>query len=302
MSADLILTADWHIRERAPVAWVGDYWTAQEEALAFLSNLQREEGCPIVVAGDVFDRPCPSFFLVSWLFENLPQGEIFVVPGQHDLPHHRADKIDRSALMVFEHSNRMSLIDNGGWDVASFKPLVNLYGFWWGSDFRIRGRRVPESKRRIAVAHVMTYVNEAPYPGCTADPASKLMEKLDGFDLILTGDNHEPFVVKKGKRILVNPGSLMRITAAQIDHRPRVYLWYAKTNTVKPVYLPIRKEDVTREHIESREDHDERIEAFVERLKGDVEIGLSFEENLREFLDKNKTKEDVKKIVWEVVG
>jgi len=94
----------------------------------------------------------------------------------------------------------------------------------------------------------------------------KLLKKYAEYDLIVTGDNHKPFVEKHEGRLLVNPGSLTRQAADQINHKPRIYLWYAKTNTVKPIYLPITNDVISREHIEVKQERDKRIDAFVERL------------------------------------
>jgi hypothetical protein len=124
------------------------------------------------------------------------------------------------------------------------------------------------------------------------------MKKLSGYDLIVTGDNHLPFVVKEGNQLLVNPGSMMRMTASQIDHKPRVYLWFADDNTVKPVYLPIKQGVISREHIDRQKDKDKKIEAFVEHLKDNYEVGLSFEKNLEKYFRQNRTRKPVEQLVW----
>jgi len=91
------------------------------------------------------------------------------------------------------------------------------------------------------------------------------------------------------------------MTADQEDHKPRVYLWKAKTNEVEPVYFPIDKKAVSREHIDTVKDRDNRIDSFVSRLSDDYEVGLSFENNLTEFFDKNKVKRKTREVVMEAV-
>ncbi len=90
----------------------------------------------------------------------------------------------------------------------------------------------------------------------------------------------------------------MRMAADQIDHKPRVYLWYADDNTVEPVYLPIQKGVVSREHIEKQEKEDERMEAYKTRLKAGVKIGISFENNMKRYLHKNKVDKMVEKEIY----
>jgi hypothetical protein len=85
------------------------------------------------------------------------------------------------------------------------------------------------------------------------------------------------------------------MSADQIDHKPRVYLWYADTNTVEPVYLPIKQGVITREHIDNKENRDERMDAFVRQLKNsDMEISLSFTNNMETYLSKHKVRKGVK--------
>ena len=110
-----------------------------------------------------------------------------------------------------------------------------------------------------------------------------------------------PFVIEDEGRLLVNPGSLMRTTAAQIDHKPRVYLYYAEDNTVEPIFIPIAEGCITREHIDITEHRDGRIDAFISRLSDEVEIGLSFEHNLESHFSKNRIRQSVQDLVWSAV-
>ena len=122
------------------------------------------------------------------------------------------------------------------------------------------------------------------------------VKKFPQYDLILTGDNHKPFVVEHEGRILVNPGSMMRTTADQIDHKPRVYLWDGER--VEPVYLPIAKDVISREHIDIGKDRDHRIGAYVDRLNTRYEIGLDFKKNMVDHFKANRTRKEIKERVW----
>ena len=96
----------------------------------------------------------------------------------------------------------------------------------------------------------------------------------------------------------MNPGSMMRMTIAQKDFKPRVYIWYSD-GSLEEKYYPIQsnvfidKEDSVQ--------RDDRIDAFVSRLKDNVEMTLSFEKNLEIYIDKNEIEEGVKSIIKEVV-
>ena len=119
--------------------------------------------------------------------------------------------------------------------------------------------------------------------------------------MILTGDNHQTFVVEHDGRLLVNPGSIMRMTAAQIDHEPCVFLWDARENRVEKVLLPFDKDVIDRNHIDRQQERDSRVDAYVEHLQKGYEIGLSFEDNLEKFFSANRTRKRVKEKVYEVM-
>jgi hypothetical protein len=86
-----------------------------------------------------------------------------------------------------------------------------------------------------------------------------------------------------------------------MDHKPCVFLWYAKHNRVEPYYLPVREDAITREHIQSQEEREERIEAFVDRLNQEYAIGLSFQDNLKAFFQENNVRDSVKDIIWKAI-
>ena len=78
-------------------------------------------------------------------------------------------------------------------------------------------------------------------------------------------------MVKYKDRLLVNPGSITRQTADQAEHKPRVYLWFAETNSVTAEYLPIKTDVITKEHLEIKAERDMRMEAFISRPEGGLE-------------------------------
>ena len=296
-SVSAILTADWHLREDTPVCRTDNYFRAQDKVMQFICDLQQEHNCPVLVAGDIFDKWKASPFLISWAIKHFPENMI-VVPGQHDLQNHNINLYGNTALNVLEKAGKVKGIGKGFEPVTGDSTMV--YGYAWGEE----PAALPEkdnSKRNIAVCHIMTWTNKVPFPGCNADSAHALLKKMSGYDLVVTGDNHQPFVVEHKGRMLVNPGSMMQMTADQMSHRPRVYLWYAKDNSVQPVYLPSFANSISREHIDKVEERDKRIDAFVSRLKDDFEVGLSFSQNLEEYFSKNKTEKEVKDLVMKAV-
>lgn len=279
--ANLILTADWHLRDTIPECRGEEFEDAQWKKVAFIRELQEKHNCPVFHAGDMFHHWKASPYLLAKTILFLPK-KFYTVYGNHDLPQHSMDLKEKSAIHVLEVGRHLTVLPGAHFgEEHPEKFMIDAVGM------------------KILVWHVMVFKQVPPYPGCTYPPANKIMRKkaFRDCDLIVTGDNHEPFVESMSGRLLVNPGSITRQTASQANHKPRVYLWYAEGNEVEAVYLPIEKDAVSREHIERSVRKNERIQAFVEQLDGEWEVGLSFEKNLMEFLAKNKVRKSVVRVI-----
>jgi predicted phosphodiesterase len=214
--------------------------------------------------------------------QHLPN-EIYVIYGQHDLPQHSLELSHKSSIDTLVEAGKVKIL-----------PECH-----YGQEPNKGSLLFPVSEKKILVWHHMTYT-APPFPGATGGNAIDILKKYS-YDLLVTGDNHQSFSVEYQGRLLVNPGSLTRQTADQIDFQPRVVLWYAETNTIEWVNIPIQKDVITREHIEVKEKHDERISAFISRLNDDWQVELSFEENLKRFFDANQVRESVKQIIYTAI-
>jgi len=93
----------------------------------------------------------------------------------------------------------------------------------------------------------------------------------------------------------------MRSHADQYDHIPKVFLWYADTNTVEAVEIPIDSPEkvLTRIHIEKKESKDDMNFSFVNKLNTDYEISISFKKNMDKYFNNNRTRIPVKNIIRE---
>ena len=301
MRADLIISADWHIREDQPVCRVDNFIKAQTKKWAFIKWLQEEHECPIIVAGDIFNHWKPSPKLLSWAFENIPD-YVIAIPGNHDLPAHNLANIDKSGIHTLASGGKIDLLTKGhGIRKKITTPNgfeIEIFGFPFGTPLR---NIKTSNSYQIAVIHSFVYQGKESFPGAAlvGDTASSLCKSLNGFDLIITGDNHQTITAQVKDTILVNAGSITRTTASQTKHKPCVFLWYAETHTIEQVFLPIEEDVISREHIEAEEQKKERTSVFIQRLSEDIEISNSFKHNMKMYLSKNKVSKDIKNLIWE---
>jgi len=276
---DLILCSDFHLREDTPICYTGDYQQEQWNSVDFVSDLQNQYDCPVFHAGDLFDKWKPSPWLLRETILHLPN-QFFTIYGQHDLPQHSLDQVDKCGINVLEAAGKLKV----------------LPGYHWGQGIYTGANRIPRFEK-VLVWHHLTYMRR-PFPGAFLGMAQALLNQYRQFNLIVTGDNHQSFATNFEGRLLVNPGSLMRMDADQIDFKPSVYLWYADTNTVQRVFIPIEEGVISRDHIVVKEERNARIDAFVNRLDDNWEASMSYEDNIVNFLKKNIVRQEVKQIVY----
>lgn len=304
--ADAILCADLHLSPRVPKCRSEEeYVPAMLKKLEFIRDLQEQHGgIPVLCAGDVVDK----WYLdkgEQWFVTQIIQlmNNWIAIPGQHDLPQHNVELYDKSWLATLEEANCIEVFEEPHiYKMLNREGVFNsIYTLPWGTE---PTGCVKEDTHTIALIHRMVYQGKPPYPGAEKDggAAKSLMRKMKGFDLIVSGDNHETFVEEIGDRLLVNPGSMMRTSAKQIDHEPSVFFWYAEGNTVERVALPYDRHAVSREHIERTEKHDSRMQAFVEKLEGEVDLSVGFKENVIKRIKESKVNKGTKEIIMEVVG
>ena len=293
--ADAILCADLHIRADCPVCRTDNFLEAMEKKIDFIVDLSVEHVCPILVAGDIGHKHQWPNWLLEWTINKFYGLDVICIAGQHDLPNHRLDLWKKSGIGVLHASGVIFMIR----EAQTIDDIFTVYPFHYGE--KMISPQYDKGLPKVAMTHQMIIDNKKLWPDQDAPEGHQILKKFPEYNLILSGDNHSPFVVEYKGRLLVNPGSLMRSTAAQEDHKPRVYLWYAEENKVQVVYLPIEQNVISREHIKDTKQRDKRMDAYMERMKKDVEIQLSFEKNMESYFDKNRTQTKVKEKVWEAV-
>ena len=287
MKPDALLSADWHIRADTPISRIDDFTAAMWRKVQFINDLANEHDIPILLAGDLGHRAQWPNWLLEKFMATISDIEIIAIAGQHDLPGHNIKALPQSGFGV--------LMRAGYIKEKKLSSHIQMFPF----GIKMQPPLDDGWKVNIAMTHQMVIEDKPYWPGQVAASAKSLLKKFPDYQLILSGDNHQPFVVEHKGRLLVNPGSIMRSTADQINHRPSVYLWEAKSNSVEAVYLPIEQGVIDRTHIDTKKEKDARIEAYTTRLSERYEVGLSYEENLKAYFGENRTRKQIQDRIWE---
>ena len=275
---DAILTADWHLREDTPVCRIDDFEKTLWRKVRFIADLQKTYDVNVYHAGDLFHHWKPSPRLLSLCIRYLPK-KFYTVYGNHDLPQHSMQLKEKSGVNTLAEAKIIEIIAGAGnWNEIP-RPIIH-------------------GNKKIGLWHKLVYAGKTPFPGIDESAlANKVLRKHKEFDLLITGDNHKSFICRDGNRLLVNPGCITRQRVGDQDD-PCVYLWYADTNTVKEVFLPVDYKAVDNDHLKRKEEREERIDAFITKLNTDNMLSINFVENLRIFEASNSINSNVMQIVY----
>lgn len=304
-STVFLACADLHLRDDTPVCRMDDYRLAQVEKFGFLCRWADKLKVPIVIAGDVFNHWKPSHELVAMVIALSKNLKVIAVPGQHDLPQHNLDLLHKSGLGVLREAGWEVLTDGEVFTIGvAVKERISMKSEErkMVGRFMVRGYAFGEEPPKnmeadVLLWHKMTYVGKAPFPGCNAPCCSALAKQFPKVKLIITGDNHQSFVYQhpNGPTIL-NPGSMTRMDTTQVNFRPRFYAVDDRLE-YNPIYFSIKQGVISNTHLEKEKERNEKLEAFVNRISDDMEVGLSFSENMTRFFDTDRTAKPVREMI-----
>lgn len=303
--ADAILCSDIHLRDTQPECRTDDFNETQIEKLVWLSGLQKVHNCPVLDAGDIFHKWKPSPELLSNAITYMPD-QMITVAGNHDLPQHNIHEIHRSGLYTLKVAGKLTILSN---NTASAKERNwRVFGLPWESCFDETEQKVMNAYpqfRKVLIIHTLVYKDATTLPFWANKKydftAKQLLQKYPGFDLIISGHNHQTFTYEHKGRLLVNPGSLTRQSIAEMENRSCVFLWYAEENKLEKVYVPI-EEDITKETkaVEALK-KEKRLTSFVKSLKDQKDLKLSFPGNMTQYLGENKISKPIKTYIREAM-
>jgi DNA repair exonuclease SbcCD nuclease subunit len=267
--------ADIHLSHRPPLARCEepDWYKAMQRPLNELQALAEKYDVPVLCAGDVFHRwdACPE--LINFAIDHLPK--MYSVPGQHDLPHHSHDDIQKSAYMTLVKAKVLTPLFAHGIQIDFKTGTARVCGFGWKEP--VAYPPVHQSLN-IAVVHEYTWKKGYGHPEAVRPLEDGFPKKYSEYDVIITGDNHKSFDYIYARRHLFNAGSLMRRASDQIDHKPRVGLIHSD-GTVTSHYLDISKDKISKATVEE-EIKEHGLGAFLEELKSLNSSSLDFAEVL----------------------
>ena len=299
-----ILCADIHLSLNPPI-WRSveeDWFWAMQRPLVEIKKIQQEHDCTIICAGDIFDKWNSPPELINFALKHLPN--MYAVPGQHDLPLHNYDDIEKSAYWTLVKAGKINPLPP---KVYSDHKNIIMHGFPFGYPVKPI-TKIEGSKPQIAVVHEyaciegLSYSN-APSGSDVAKRKAKFIDgKIMGYDVIVYGDNHKGFYCHIGDTHIFNCGSLMRRNSDQIDYKPQVGLLLSSGEVI-PHYLDISKD----KYIDTANTLGPGMalpgmKEYIEELEKLGDTDLDFLEAMKQYLKTNNVKTEIANVILGAMG
>ena len=290
---NLLFTADNHFRYSQPICRKDDYVKTQKKKIRFINKTADQYDATIINAGDVVDKDIimsqsEIVMTISFLIKNLKKQ--YGIAGNHDLLYRDFDNVHRSLIQLLIASEKYVLIDKLTLGNA------DIYGFNYGTSIEHKEKT---NERMIAVYHGMVLPKENKI--IKGKIAIDLLKEFPEYDVILTGDNHTTFVEEYENRFLINPGSLLRMDADQTYHNPCIFIYNTETHYYEKIYIPIGDDVISREHIDSAVEREDRLYSFIEKFDNDFTVTLDFIQSMDNYIQENKIETNVIKEIYEAL-
>lgn len=295
-----IVCADIHLMLNPPPcrSLEPDWFEAMARPLRALRELSLKLDCPILCSGDVFDRWNAPPQLINFALKELPS--MYVIAGQHDLPYHVGNDIEKSALGTLIAAGHVTLVPPEGlWISTRGKQGFYCCGFSWNQEVQKIDER-PMDKIHIALHHAYRYTTKNNSYKDAPDSGFMNAKEYVGYDFVVTGDNHISWEAFTDRQVFYNPGSFIRIRADQEEHRPRLGVIYA--NQVKTVFLDISKEKFNQQGISvERQLVWSSMEEFLEKLSELKSTTIDFFGSMNEYMETHELSEEAKHKLREAI-
>jgi hypothetical protein len=271
-----------------------------ERPLFELRNLQKKHQCPVVIAGDLFDRHNPTPELLSFCLRNLPR-DLYAIPGQHDLRHHSYKDIKCSGFWTLIEAGRIKLLEPG--EPQETGTGIRLWGFPFG--FPVQPLKKPHDLLlEVAIVHDYFWTEKQQgtfYKGAPWDKEIfQRRRKLTGYDVVVAGDNHLHFHIRGsggGFPTVWNCGCLVRRKMDERKYEPCIGL-IMSDGTVKRHRLDCSKDVfLDPEKIKMPDISGEGFEQFVESLSTLGNSAIDFQEAVRQALGGSEVSPEIKALI-----
>jgi DNA repair exonuclease SbcCD nuclease subunit len=285
-----IFRTDVHVADHSPASWKGDYPAEIWNSLEQIGDLARRYDCQAVLdGGDYFHVKAPtrnSHRLVakSAVVQAAYPCPTLCVEGNHDIKHNNLDTLSEQPLGVlyesgvFEHLRDTSFETDGvrvrvvGVPYSMTRTLEDL-----------RAIKKQDGEYLVAVVHSLASENPPDHvQEFFGEPVFRYKDLVykDGPDVWCFGHWHrdQGIVTIEGRKF-VNQGSVSRgaLVKENLTRVPKVALLEFDADGFEVASIPLKVAPASEvfdvERKERQDQETQTIEAFVDHLQADLEVG-----------------------------
>lgn len=295
-----VITADWHLRATRPRCRTDEDWYAtQERALGQIREFANEKRCPVLVVGDIYNSlNDTSFYCIQMVqkMAKLTRMGLYILAGNHDLPYHMTENIERSAVGILLRSNKIKKI----------KDYFETLHYDFNQDINYSASNFDEEDNldaEVVFKHILCFLDlKSLPPNVDALTAKDLLNEFPRAKWIFTGDYHRNFHYENNGRHVVNPGCLLRQAVDMKDYKPGFYFVDTDENIVEFHLIIDEEQFVDDSYILREKEKEERIEAFANKV-GEVEsVSLDYVENVNSAILNSDLSDELKETIEELMG
>jgi len=235
------LLGDLHLSRRSPEKRTdSNYFMTLLDKLDQALSVCDQHHCDYILqVGDFFNSPMVGNYVVSTIIRKLnsyrSKFTVCAVAGQHDMVGHSRSTLSNSPIAVLEAANVIRIL--GAEPYSLNEADVHLYGASFGES-------VPEPADKcynVLVTHRMIG-NRPLYPGQELEGPRQFLRRHTGYDLVVCGDYHYRFIDSYDKKVIINPGALVRKTVSEFDleHKPAVVIFDTDTRSCDVIELKVK--------------------------------------------------------------
>ena len=293
-----VVCSDIHLSDKPPVyrSKEKDWFEAMQRPLQEMEELAHELDVDILCAGDIFDKWNCSPALINFAMVTLPKMKS--IPGQHDLPYHSYDQLEKSAYYSLSLHDRLDHLSNDTVTPYHSNNNFAVHPYGWNASLKMNDE---PQMLNIALIHKYIWRKGNTYPG--ADPTGHvemIAKKLSHCDVIICGDNHSGFEYKAGSSFIFNCGTFMRRTLADENYSPGCGILY-ENGTVRR-YLFDTKEEVYLEREQIQNSYEFEMDKLKKELESLGSSNIDFVEELRRRYKEHKLEDQTIQIIEDSIN
>lgn len=302
-----IACSDIHFSSNAPVARsLEDCWyKCQQDVMFEVFDICRRCKAPLIIAGDVFDKPDASSKLINFVINLFKRygGDVYAVYGQHDLPYHDANELGASALWTLAAAcpNVTIVEPNAAYQLPGDAVLQ---GYGWGHKISPYAESITQTIISINHAYIWNVKSNAHVGAEIHTRVSAYRKALKGHDFAVFGDNHKPFAIthKLQEQHIINCGSLMRRSLDEFNLQPCVYQ-LKSDKTFEAIELDISSDKYIDAEplLELLDEGAVQARDFLKALQDAGQSTVGFGTLVRRWLKHNDAGKAVEKLLRELV-